>query len=166
MAFYLGGRVEGFHIEVHDVQFHVGKSSEEILPRIQKKWKGKKNSLHVDSWLILDKIDGYKVHLLNNSSPLQEERQKLFLVNIGFYQKNFFGELHNFHFLAAKNKSEAKSKALKLFSGLGLETHSDDLFDIDDCLELNLVENYQIQLLESPQEVLSSITNGWQRIRP
>ncbi len=39
-ACYLGGRVQGCHIEMHDVQFSVGETIEECYEDLRKKWVG------------------------------------------------------------------------------------------------------------------------------
>lgn len=161
MAFYVGGRVSGLHIETHDVQFHVGQSYQEILPRIQKSWPGPAKSMHIDSWIVLDCWDGYRIELnqKENGSSL-----KLFLVNVGFYKKNHFGEYHEFCFEIAKDSNQAKIQALEKLRGTNIEVHKDDLFDIDDCIEVNLVENYRISILPDPKAKGREIKNGWQRI--
>ncbi|MFZ8932743.1 MAG: DUF1543 domain-containing protein [Bacteriovoracaceae bacterium] len=161
MAFYLGGRLAGINIECHDIQFYVGKDYKEVLPRINKNWKGTKSSLHIDSWIVLDQCDQHDILLSESPST---SKLRLYLLNIGYYKKQSFGEYHEFLFVVASSKSEAKNNALAQFDKAFIEAHMDDLFDVDDCIEVSTVDNLHIHLRPNDQSELNTINNGWQRI--
>jgi hypothetical protein len=161
MAFYLGGRFPGVNIESHDIQFYVGKDYKDVLPRIEDNWKGIKSSLHIDSWVVLDRCDHYEISL--SDQPSQTDL-KLYLINVGFYQKQKFGEYHEFVFVVASSKNDAKKEALTRFDNELIEKHMDDLFDIDDCIEIDKVDKMYVHLKAHDNLEMNIISNGWQRI--
>ena len=90
-AVLLGGRTEGCHIEAHDIVFIVGPSIEETYPRLVTKWFGTTHkSLHVDSSVELDIVDGYKISLSTEPNSMGHSSKYLYCVNFGGYQNGFF----------------------------------------------------------------------------
>jgi len=63
-AVYLGGRADGCNIELHDVVFVVGPSIEATYSLLAKKWFGNLQGFHIDSYVELQNIDGYKIENL------------------------------------------------------------------------------------------------------
>lgn len=155
-AVYLGGKADGCNIELHDVVFVVGTNIEETYPLIAKKWFGDLKGLHIDSYIQLQNIDGYKIEL-SQDSPLNEGSKKLFFVNFGAYKPGEFTEHHQCAFYVADSSADALSKA-RLELCLGLQTiHKDDVvildqvsnpleYDVDDVLEIDEVDSYYISL--------------------
>ena len=88
----LGGRIEGCHVELHDVRFVVGSSIEATIPELQRQWVGRRRGLHLDSWMQVRQIDGYAVSLAQEPSHSVE---KLWFVNVGGYNPCELLELHN-----------------------------------------------------------------------
>jgi hypothetical protein len=64
----LGGRIEGCHIELHDVRFVVGTSIEDTLPQLRQQWFGRRRGLHIDSWLAVRAVAGWLVELRSGPS--------------------------------------------------------------------------------------------------
>ncbi|MBT4762036.1 MAG: DUF1543 domain-containing protein [Bdellovibrionaceae bacterium] len=159
--FYLGGRVQGCHIEVHDVIFLTGRSSEELKPKIKRKWFGISKSLHVDSWCAVEHVMGFDV-LLTKEMPTSEN--KLYFVNLGAYKEGEFGEFHYIKLIVAKSAVDAKTLAKsQLREGL-VEVHTDDIFDIDDCEEVK-VESFNIELLQNDLATAQmKPVNGWLKL--
>ena len=61
---YLGGRIQGCHIEMHDVRFVVGESIEQTDTKLKTQWVGDKNSVHIDSFMAVNHIDGFAVSVV------------------------------------------------------------------------------------------------------
>ena len=76
-AVLLGGMAEGCNIELHDVQFVVTDTIENAYSELLDKWFGKKDKMHIDSYIILDVVDGYKVNL---SKEKTDQKEKLFFI--------------------------------------------------------------------------------------
>ncbi|HEY0267276.1 MAG TPA: DUF1543 domain-containing protein, partial [Rhizomicrobium sp.] len=130
-AVYLGGRAPKANTELHDVVFAVGARIEDTYTQLLDKWFGDPVGLHLDSWLELDVVDGYRVSLADAPSPAPE---KLWFVNLGAYRDGAFTELHAMGFYVAATAPEARARALAEHFQSGVtEIHKDDLHDVDDC---------------------------------
>ena len=62
-AVYLGGRADGCNTELHDVVFTCGYKIEDTYLDLLDKWFGNSDRLHIDSWVEINHVDGYKVSL-------------------------------------------------------------------------------------------------------
>lgn len=154
-AVYLGGRADRCNIELHDVVFVVGASIEDTYPALANKWFGNLEQFHIDSYVELKKIDGYKIEL-SKDAP-KENTKKLYFINLGAYKPGEFTEYHQSAFYVADAAPEAIRRA-KSELCQGLQTiHKDDVivlervgqpadFDVDDVLELSEVDEYYISL--------------------
>ncbi|KAF7771956.1 hypothetical protein PCIT_a1929 [Pseudoalteromonas citrea] len=144
---YLGGRVAGCHIEMHDVRFVIGDSIEQCYPKLKAQWVGEKNAVHMDSYTAITHIHGYEVSLV--TEPI-EQAEKLYFVNMGGYQSTHLAEQHEFALFVAKSADEAKSQAkAQLLRGMSY-LHKDNLHDVDDCFAIDLLdEQYFIKLTPS-----------------
>jgi len=160
--FYLGGSFENCKIEMHDVVFVIAKTDEEASEKIRKKWQGKEKSLHVDSWFIAESIDGYTVHI-SETKPQPSDRH-LYFVNLGFYKSNEFKEDHFMTLVVATSKSQAVEKAIIQSPPDAEALHSDNIHDLDDCIKLDEIDNYYIQLEHTGLHQIN-ITNGYQKLR-
>jgi len=162
VAFYLGGKVEGMNIEVHDVHFFIGKTLNDFTSQVKKSWVGTQKSLHIDSWLALTHIDGHDIKL--TTIPEKQKSKKLFFINLGFYQNNKFGEAHSMHFIAAESKEEAKKIAKGLMREEVETLHTDNIYDIDDCIQIDNVGSSFVNLIQSPHSSTQKPENGWMRL--
>ncbi len=84
---------------------------EDTYDELISSWWGAPESLHLDAWGILDYVDGYEIKL--EKVPPEEQREKLYFVNLGGYDQNEFTELHKNIFVVAPTPSKAKVKALE-----------------------------------------------------
>lgn len=156
--------MEKSQIEMHDVVFVVAKTDEEASEKIKRKWCGTTKSLHVDSWLMVEEVDGYNITLSQNRNDQIESH--LYFVNLGYYKKGVFGELHFMTLVIADTKLKAieaaKSKCLQDFEML----HSDNVYDLDDCIRIEEVDHYFIGLEYTglKKEPMTPI-NGYQKLR-
>lgn len=155
-AVYLGGRADRCNIELHDVVFVVGSSIEETYPLLAKKWFGNLQGFHIDSYVELRNVDGYKIELSQDPSK-GDSLKKLYFINLGAYKPGEFTEYHQSAFYVADSSPDAVRRA-KSELCQGLQTiHKDDVvlldrvsnpvdFDVDDVLELQEVDSYNIWL--------------------
>ncbi|MFA7284788.1 MAG: DUF1543 domain-containing protein [Candidatus Absconditabacterales bacterium] len=146
-AIYLGGRIGNCHIEMHDVIFSVGDTIESCYDDVKSKRVGGNDSCHIDAFLILKYVSGYEV-VLSDQAPI-EQTQKLYFVNAGGYQPEKFGENHEIGFYVAQTQSQATELALQTLLAGQNKVHRDDIYDIDDCISIEKVNDYYIHLIPS-----------------
>jgi hypothetical protein len=139
----LGGRIAGAHIELHDVRFVAGTSIDDTLPALRRQWFGARKGLHLDSWMAVRFVDGYRVEL--RPEPFAGP-ERLWFVNMGGYDPQQLAELHAFGLFVATSPQAAKAAARRRLLPEVLERHKDDLHGVetalaggvDDCLEVQL----------------------------
>ena len=157
-AVYLGGRAPKANTELHDVVFAVGARIEDTYSQLLEKWFGNPVGLHLDSWLELDVVDGYRITLSDAPAP---QAEKLFFVNLGAYDDQFT-ELHANGFYVATDALEAKKRALKQHFTSGFELpHKDDLHDIDDCIVLENINGLRVVLTKTGDVSANKPNNGY-----
>ncbi|HWD28851.1 MAG TPA: DUF1543 domain-containing protein [Rhizomicrobium sp.] len=134
-AVTLGGRAPKANTELHDVVFVTGDAIEDTYVQLLDKWFGTPEGLHLDSWMALDVVDGYRVTL----SPTPDiGAAKLFFVNLGAYRDGAFAEDHANVFVVAESAPAAKARARSEMQKTGVHTvHKDYLYDVDDCIALD-----------------------------
>ena len=165
----LGGRTASSHIELHDVRFVAGRSIEETLPDLRRQWFGRREGLHLDSFMAVRAIDGYAVHLGREPSPPRPQR--LWFVNLGAYRPDSLAELHHFGLVVASSAQAAKAAAKRQWLRGALQAHKDDLFAVDDCLaieqlELLAGERWHVHLEPHPQGLSQPQVPDWFGYRP
>jgi len=123
----LGGRLPGVHIELHDVRFVAGSSMEATLPELRRQWFGSRSGLHLDSWMRVRGVDGYRVVLRREpfSGP-----ERLWFVNMGGYDPEQLAEQHAFGLFVATSPQAAKAAARRRLLPEALERHKDDLHEL------------------------------------
>jgi hypothetical protein len=161
-AVYLGGRAPRCNTELHDVVFTVGASIEETHERLLSLWFGSPEGLHIDSWVELTVVDGHRVVL---SARAVQSDKKLYFVNLGAYADGQFAELHANALLVASSEREAKRRAKSMLLIGCWAVHTDDLFEVDDCLEIGSVDGYHI-FLEPTSDADALIPNNGYHIIP
>ena len=143
-AVYLGGRAPKCNTELHDVVFVVGETLKDCRNQIVEKWFGTPNKLHVDSYMRLDTVDSHRLSL-RKDKPVSE--LKLYFINLGAYQKGHFTEFHENRLYVCKDKMEAKARAKTELCGGMDQVHTDDLFEVDDLIEISEVAGYHLELV-------------------
>lgn len=158
IACVLGGSAPGARTELHDVAFAVGTSLEAVHDQLLDGWFGAPRGLHVDAWCFLDSVSGYRVALQPTPS---ENGLSLYFINIGGYRPGVFGEGHAWGFFGATDKAEAKRRAkLRLLQDHG-QLHKDDLFDIDDCLQVARIRGWHVHLEPDDRAADPAVSNGY-----
>lgn len=130
----IGGKVANGNIEVHDLQFVIAKSIEETHQQLKDNWFGLKDSLHMDSYAVIEGVDGYEINI--KDTP-QESNESLYLVFVGGYQKGQLLEKHNFGLFVSETSKQAKSKAMTEFLGEWSLEHVDGVVSVQDCISNN-----------------------------
>jgi hypothetical protein len=149
-AVYLGGRAPRCNTELHDVVFIAGESVETSYERLMDKWFGDPLRLHIDSWVELKVVDGYRI-ALQPQPPAGGN--KLFFINLGAYLPGQFTELHANAFVVAASEVDVKKRAkAELLQGTQ-SIHTDDLYDVDDCLEIAEVDGQHIHLEPTTEKI-------------
>ncbi|CAB0151109.1 hypothetical protein PSI9734_01524 [Pseudidiomarina piscicola] len=147
--FYIGGSAPGANIEVHDVRFVAGESVEGCYPALRKHWYGTLKGLHLDSYVQVHHVDGYRVELQQTAS---DQAEKLWFVNFGGYYPNRLAEFHDFTLVVAKSADEAKRVGYQRLLTDSVEQHKDDLYDVDNCLNVDLLEGWHVKLVKDGEQ--------------
>lgn len=157
-AVCLGGRAEGCNVELHDVVFAAGDSLEDIHDQLLDRWFGAPDGLHVDAWAELDRVPGFRVSL-EKTPPAAEPR--LYFINIGGYVAGEFGERHAYGFYAGDGKAEVKARAKRELLAGKESVHRDDLFEIDDIIEVAPGDGWYVHLQPDENAGEATVTNGY-----
>tara|TARA_B100000963_G_scaffold248565_1_gene217660 strand:+ start:811 stop:1347 length:537 start_codon:yes stop_codon:yes gene_type:complete len=158
---FLGGRADKCNIELHDVVFTLGEKIEDCYSDLLGKWFGLPDRLHIDSWVEINMIEGYKISL---SKEKNKTTKKLYFVNLGAYEKDRFEELHESRFMVDVNKINVKKRAKKQLLIGKEQVHLDDLYDVDDCIEIRKVCGYYINLEKTSKKGKLIFNNGFKPI--
>jgi len=141
---YLGGRAPKANIELHDAQFVAGDSIEDTFEQLRQRWFGTAKGLHLDAYLEVNFVDGFRVELRRDPSA---QAEKLYFVNLGGYDPASVAELHQFGLFVASTVTDAKDKEKKALLTRSLQQHKDDLFDVDDCIPVGEVAEHFVHLV-------------------
>jgi hypothetical protein len=163
LAVFLGGRAPRCNTELHDVVFVVAESIEAAYEQLMDKWFGDPLRLHIDSWMELRVVDGYRISLQPHPSA---QSNKLFFINLGAYAPGQFTELHANAFVVAANEADVKKRAKAELLRGAQSVHTDDLYDIDDCLEIAEVDGQHIHLEPTSERMPFDPQNGYHIIPP
>ena len=158
IACVLGGTAPRAKTELHDVAFAVGDSLEAVHDQLLDAWFGEPHGLHVDAWCFLGSVAGYRVHL---SQQHADNGLHLYFINIGGYRPGVFAEHHAWGFFGAPNKADAKQRARHTLLQSHVETHKDDLHEIDDCLQVARIGEWHVHLTPDAQASDPEIANGY-----
>ena len=93
---------------MHDVRFVVGDKIEQTYSKLKAQWVGDKGSVHMDSYMHIQHIDGYKVE---GDRTGHHKPEKLYFVNLGAYRADSLAEQHDFALYVARSSEEAKQRA-------------------------------------------------------
>lgn len=158
IACVLGGTAPRARTELHDVAFAVGDSLEAVHDQLLDGWFGDPRGLHVDAWCLLDSVAGYRVRLARTPP---DNGLHLYFINIGGYRPGVFAEHHAWGFFGAPNKAEAKARARQTLLQGHVETHKDDLHEIDDCLQVERIGAWHVHLTLDAEARDPDVTNGY-----
>ena len=112
--------------------FTLGEKIEDSYNDLLVKWFGLPDRLH--RLLGRDK-HGWKIQV-SLSKEKNKTSKKLYFVNLGAYEKNRFEELHESRFMVDTNKMNVKKRAKEQLLIGKEQVHLDDLYDVDDYIEI------------------------------
>lgn len=141
----LGGKHPSAKIEVHDVVFVLGDCLADCYPQLRSNWFGHTNGLHIDSWMAVAGVDGYRLEWSNQAPAANELR--LFFINLGGYQQGQFGEEHRYLLVVAKDVATAKALGKQQILKIWEKPHTDNVLDVDDCLPIDFVSGRYVRLV-------------------
>lgn len=146
----LGGCHARAYMEVHDVVLAVGDTLEEVYPQLKQAWFGEAQGLHIDAWAKLSGVmfqgEKYQIHF-SDAAPNPND-MKLYLINLGGYNSNEFGELHRYQFVVAHDTVIAKQLGKRFFAQEWQKAHTDRVIDVDDCIAVDCVAGRYIHLVK------------------
>lgn len=141
----LGGKHPAAKIEVHDVVFALGESLADCYPQLRANWFGQASGLHIDSWMAVDGVDGYKLEWSNQAPGASD--LKLYFINLGGYQTGLFGEEHRYLLVVAKDIASAKALGKQQIMNIWDKPHTDNIIDVDDCIPIDHVAGRYLRLV-------------------
>ena len=165
----LGGRHGTSLIELHDVRFVAGTDIDETIPELRRQWFGRREGLHLDSYMAVRAVDGFTVSLAQE--PPSPRPERLWFVNLGAYRPDCLAEQHHFGLVVARSAAGAKAAAKgQWLQGL-VQQHKDDLCSVDDCLALEQLEllggeRWYVQLSAHPDGLSQRQRPDWFGYRP
>lgn len=155
----LGGRAPGSKVELHDIAFAVGEDIDSTHEQLLDQWFGQPDGLHVDAWARVEQVPGYRVRL---STAASSSDLRLYFVNIGGYAPGELWERHAYALFAGQSPAEVKARARKELLVGRDSVHRDDLYDVDDVLEVRPgVAHWYIHLEADPDAGEPAVTNGY-----
>ncbi len=131
-AVYVGGFVEGAHVELHDMRFAIGATIEDCFDDLKAQWWGAPESLHIDAFGALECVDGYRIDVVDEPAPGAD---RLWFFNLGGYDPALFTELHENVFVVAPDWRIGKRKALARIAGW-TSPHKDYVFDVETMVDV------------------------------
>ena len=144
-AVLLGGDHPRAKIEVHDVVFAVGESLGETYDQLRAGWFGVPQKVHIDAWIEAEGFGGYRFEF--KAEAPEPSALRLFLINYGGYEKDVFGELHEFVFVIAHDGVEAKKLGKERLKEAWQQPHVDAVMDVEACLPVEVMQGRHLHLV-------------------
>ncbi|WP_438868433.1 DUF1543 domain-containing protein [Pseudomonas sp. L1(2025)] len=146
----LGGKHPRAKIEVHDVVFAVADTLQATYAQLREGWFGSPKGMHIDAWMAVDGVGGWKVELSQMAPPAGAYH--LYFINLGGYEASVFGEAHHYLLVVARDKQEAKRKGQQQLLQHWSQAHTDGVMDVDDCLPIDLVDGRYVHLVQGAHQ--------------
>jgi len=153
----LGSKAPARNVEQHDYFFGIAKSLNHLVPQMKAFWPEAGNSIHVDGWREVTRVNGFSVQIVLRQGLLPSKM--LFFINLGGYQPTKLEEQHytvlSVHDDGAQAAREAKKTVFyKTNTITGARSHIDekygiavdDIYHVEDILPPGEKEKYQIWL--------------------
>ena len=147
---YIGGKISGTNIESHDIRFLIGETVHDTYEQIRKEWVGDLIGLHIDSYLKLEYLNGYKIIITKNvksSRSCIKKSKELWFVNLGGSSSNSIIEKHEIFILVASSKKEAKAIAKTKASKTIKNLHFDNILKINDNINNNNADDFIFKIV-------------------
>ena len=150
-----------------------------VLKENLMKTLSRRDKVHIDAWMQVEYVDGYKVSISRKADNNGESKMKLYFINLGGYKENEFEEYHKKLFVVASTVSEALEKVMSLdfmkdYSpaslGIAGSAHLDDQYKIDFeaddivCVSEAIDRDYAILLEKTDVVAGNKMTVGYTQI--
>ena len=153
----IGSKAPQRNVEQHDFFFGIAHDLKELVPDIKAFWPEAGNSIHIDAWREVNRVDDYQIEVFLKNEDVVISDKKLFFINLGGYQANKMEEQH-YTVLSVQNDravaiSESKKTIFYRTNTLeGANSHIDDKYgiDVDDVYQIEDIlipahkEKYQV----------------------
>lgn len=149
-AVLMGGKHPHAKIEVHDIVFAVADKLEGTYEQLRAGWFGTPKTDHIDAWMELEGVEGYRIEWSNEKAAPGEPR--LFFLNFGGYEDGVFGEAHSYAFVVAPDSASAKRKGKQQLHANWTQPHTDALLEVDDCIAVETVAGRHLRLVVGPHK--------------
>ena len=161
----LGSKAPKRNVEQHDYFFGIANSLKELVPQIKAFWPEAGNSIHIDGWREVNRVDDYEISVMLKSNEgagvttdgFTPVDKKLFFINLGGYQANKLEEQHYVILTVQDDRAQAvqsskKTVFFKTNSIKGANSHIDEKYgiDVDDIYRIE-------EILDESQKELYSI---------
>jgi len=156
----IGGKKTPANIEVHDVCFIIADKIEDCYECLKTNWYGE--SLHIDTYKVINGANGY--HLTLSDQPT-DDQEKLFFVNMGGYDQQVFGELHEVGLFVANSEQEAREQSKDLLLVDTDNQHIDNIYPVEDLLLFTGNKKYLILTKDDVDYQLIPDWNGYNKLR-
>ncbi len=148
----LGGTHARARVELHDIAFASASDLIGTYSQLRAQWFGEQKGLHIDAWMEVDGVDGFRVQLADE--PPAADATRLYLINLGGYSDLRFGEEHAYVLVAAASKAAAKALGKqRVLDGWSIP-HVDAVIDVDDCIEIDRVDGRFVTLVKGEHKPL------------
>lgn len=176
----LGSKAPGRVVEQHDYFFGIATKLKDLVPDMHKFWPEAGNSLHIDGWREVTRVEGYNVKVVAGRDQAHAEANRLFFINLGGYQSGKLEEQHyilltvqpdrkgavktstSTAFFKQKSIAAVKTASAHIDEKYGIDV--DDVYRIEDVLSENFKHHYHIELTESPEGSEDEINLGYFRL--
>lgn len=151
-AILIGGSHPKANIELHDLRFCVGETLQDTYAQLKASWWGTPASLHIDAYIQLDYVDGYRVSVETSDTP-QTHENRLWFINCGYYENGVLAEGHAYRFMVGDTKPAVWRRALNSVRSEFHSKHKDNFVDVDEVLDVtaSLFESgHHIRLTRDP----------------
>ena len=156
----LGGKKSPANIEVHDVCFIVADKIEDCYANLKTIWYGE--SLHIDTYQVITGADGYQLTL--SDQPIDNPK-KLFFVNMGGYDQQVFGELHEIGLYVASSEQQASKRSKASLLVNADDSHIDNICRVEDILLFTGNKKYIILTKDDVNYQIIPDWNGYNKLR-
>lgn len=171
----LGAEVPGRNIEQHDYFFGIADRLADLVPAVKSFWPEASNSLHIDGWREVTKVDSYAIRVVPRHDEAPMAVKKLFFLNLGGYTSGELEEQHYTLLTVQDNRTLAiqaakKSIFFKTNSLKGIATSHidekygvdvDNIYQIDDLLLPVFKEKYRITISDGTELPENEIHLGY-----
>lgn len=156
----LGSKAPGRNVEQHDFFFGIAYSLKELVPAMRAFWPEAGNSIHMDGWREVNRIDDYQIKIVLKGDAEILSSKKIFFINLGGYQSGKLEEqhytvlsVHDERSLAIQNAKKTIFYRTNTLKGAGSHIDEkygidvDDIYKIEDILAPEFKNKYHISLI-------------------